>query len=60
MAHEKKRRKPNRDFVRQMIRALIVLALAVTVFILSGNDSVRNKIKKLAGAEASAAVSAIL
>ncbi|MCR5141092.1 MAG: hypothetical protein K6C68_00970 [Ruminococcus sp.] len=55
MAHKDHR--PNRDFLRQLIRALIVLALAVAVLIISSSEKAVRKIKKTIGLQQAAAVS---
>lgn len=57
MSDEKKKTSSRKkDFVRQLIRALIVLILAVSVFILSGNEKAVKRIKQSLGLGTSAAV----
>jgi hypothetical protein len=56
--NNKRKRSFDRDNARQMIRALIVLAVAIAVFILSGNEKVMSRFKKLAGMETAVIVCA--
>lgn len=59
MPRENNKKRPlNRSYLRELIRAVIVLAVAVTVFILAGNENFMSRIKRLAGMETAATVCA--